>query len=188
MLREDMGASESEEYLASANQQGGGDALAEDHVCRRFAPVIRAYGLRHLRSESEAADFCQQVLIEVVDALRRGAVREPERLGAFVLGVCRHQVADWYRSAARRRRLDAAVASTVIGKHVEAIERLSGERLRGCFQALPHRMQIVVLMSFQHEAEPAEIAESLRTTPANVRVLRHRALSQLRDCVGEGEQ
>src|SRR5262245_54167125 len=62
------------------------DVAAESELCRRFAPRIRLYGLRHLRSEAAAADLIQDVLLMTLQKLRAGAVREPDRLASFILG------------------------------------------------------------------------------------------------------
>ena len=63
---------------------------AEAELCRRFAPRIRLYGLRHLRSEDRAADLVQSVLLSVLDAARSGRVEQAEQLDRFVLGTCRN--------------------------------------------------------------------------------------------------
>jgi RNA polymerase sigma-70 factor (ECF subfamily) len=58
------------------------DAAAEGEFCRRFAPRVRLYGLRHLRDRHAAADLVQQVLMMTLERLRAGKLREPERLAA----------------------------------------------------------------------------------------------------------
>src|SRR5688572_5444185 len=59
---------------------GGGDArAAEAELCRRFAPRVRLYGLRHLRSEDRARDLVQSVLLAVLEAVRAGRVEDPDR-------------------------------------------------------------------------------------------------------------
>src|SRR4029079_18983716 len=63
---------------------------AETEICRRFAPRIRLYGLRHLRSEDRAADLVQLVLLATLVALRAGTIEHPDRLDRFVLGTCRN--------------------------------------------------------------------------------------------------
>jgi len=57
-------------------------AAAEDEICRRFAPRIRLYGLRHLRDAQAAADLVQDVLVRVIEALRGGRLREPDRFAS----------------------------------------------------------------------------------------------------------
>ena len=81
------------------------DAAAEAAICRRFGPRIRLYGLKHLRSEAAAADLVQDVLVMVLTKLRDGAVREPERLASFVLGMARQTVIDQQRGGRRRARI-----------------------------------------------------------------------------------
>jgi RNA polymerase sigma-70 factor, ECF subfamily len=63
---------------------------AEAELCRRFAPRVRLYGLRHLRTEDRAADLVQSVLLAVLEAARAGRIAEPEHVGRFVLGTCRN--------------------------------------------------------------------------------------------------
>ena len=81
------------------------DAAAEAEFCRRFAPRVRLYGLRHLRDRHAAADLVQQVLMMTLERLRAGKLRDPERLASFVLGTCRMVVMDQRRGAARRGAL-----------------------------------------------------------------------------------
>ena len=69
------------------------------YFCRRFAPRIRLFGLKRLRSEAAAADLVQDVLMLVLQKLRAGAVREPERIASFVLGTARQLVIDTRRNS-----------------------------------------------------------------------------------------
>src|SRR6266566_5663281 len=64
--------------------------FAEAELCRRFAPRIRLYGLRHLRDEERARDLVQAVLLAVLVAARAGRIEDPERFDRFVLGTCRN--------------------------------------------------------------------------------------------------
>src|SRR5262247_3718318 len=82
-----------------------GDREAEADMCRRMAPRIQLYGLRHLRSVAAADDLVQQVLMKVLEALRSGRLREPDKLAQFVLGTCRLTVRDLRRSSQRQEEL-----------------------------------------------------------------------------------
>src|SRR5215831_5287556 len=64
---------------------GAGRREAELALCRRYAPRIRLYGLRHLRDEDRARDLVQTVLLAVLQTARDGKVRAPEQLVRFVL-------------------------------------------------------------------------------------------------------
>jgi RNA polymerase sigma-70 factor, ECF subfamily len=155
------------------------NAAAEADFCRRFAPRVRLYGLRHLRDRHAAADLVQQVLMTALERLRAGKLREPERLASFVLGMCRMVVMDQRRGAARRGALLEAYG--VVEEAVEDAEPRAFERdkLAACLEALSERERAVVIASFFDEKSPAQLGLSA----GNVRVIRHRALGRLRDCM-----
>src|SRR5215470_17065871 len=88
-----MTAEVSDSALLGAITGGGaGRGEAERALCRRYAPRIRLYGLRHLRDEERARDLVQTVLLGLLQAARDGRVRAPEQLVRFVLGTCRNAV------------------------------------------------------------------------------------------------
>jgi len=60
---------------------------------------------------------------------------------------------------------------------------LDGERLARCVQALGERERSIVVMTFYDEQTAAESGKALGISDANVRVIRHRALKQLRTCM-----
>ena len=161
------------------------DAGAEAELCRRLAPRIRLYGLRHLRDAHAAQDLVQQVLMATLERLRAGAVREPERIVSFVLGMCRMTVLEIRRGARRREALLQAWGDTP--EAVEAPEPLGVDagRLERCLQALAERERSVVSLTFLAEKPAEEVAAALGLTAGNVRVIRHRALGRLRECMGE---
>jgi len=51
-------------------------------------------------------------------------------------------------------------------------------------QNLKERERAVVVMTFYDEQTGADVARFLGISEANVRVIRHRAIHQLRDCMG----
>lgn len=61
--------------------------------------------------------------------------------------------------------------------------RESVERLTLCLGGLSKREQRVVHLSFTEWQQSAEIAERMGVAPGNVRVIRHRALRKLRECM-----
>ena len=162
---------------------GTRDNEAEAELCRRFGPRIRLYGLRHLRSDAMAEDLVQQVLVLAIESLRHHRVREPERLASFILGSCRMVARGMRRCEARRQQLleqypipaEVALAPTA---------QMDLERLRGCVEKLPPRERTVVILTFYGERSGDQIAADLSMTPGNVRVVRHRAVGHLRECMG----
>lgn len=159
----------------------GGDRAAEADVCRRFAERIRHYGLRHLRDADHARELVQMVLVAVLEALRAGRVADPARLDRFVLGTCRHLALRIRDADARAEPTDVAALPIA----AEALEPtgLDAEALFRCMNRLDVRARTVLQMTFYRDRETAEIAAVLDTSPGNVRVVRHRALADLRRCL-----
>ncbi len=155
----------------------------EVELFRRYGRRIWLYGLRHLRSEALADDLVQQVLMLVIKSLREDRLREPDKLGSFVLGSCRLMVRDLRRTEARRKEL-LETYGRAPDVTVERPASLDVERLRGCVDQLSARERTVVVLSFFAEETGQEIAARLGTTLGNVRVLRHRAIDHLKACMG----
>jgi RNA polymerase sigma-70 factor (ECF subfamily) len=160
-----------------------GDREAEAELCRRMGPRIRLYGLRHLRSPSAADDLVQHVLLKVLEALRTTRVREPDKLAHFVLGTCRMTVLDLRRSSQRQEELLVRFGGDLV-PDAPPQPRLDDRQLARCVQALRERERSVVVMTFYDEQTAAETARFLGISEANVRVIRHRAIQQLRVCMG----
>jgi RNA polymerase sigma-70 factor (ECF subfamily) len=154
---------------------------AEAELCRRFAPRIRLYGLRHLRDEDRARDLVQTVLLGVLVAVRAGRVEDPERIDRYVLGTCRNaairarETAD--RTDAMPELLDVAAAT---------VDPVDLGALMHCLGLLDERSRLVVSLSFQQGRPTEEVAARLQTTAGNVRVIRHRSVAALRQCLDQG--
>lgn len=158
------------------------DQAAEAELCRRLAPRVRLYGLRHLRNEAAAADLTQQVMLMMIEKLRDGEVREPEQLASFVFGICRMLVLELRRGESRRERL-LATYGEVLRPPENPAPRFDHERLAFCLERLSERERTVLLLTFYDERPAADLAQELDVSPANIRVIRHRGLERLRACV-----
>lgn len=163
--------------------RGAPAATAEAELCRRLAPRIRLYGLRHLRSPEAAADLVQQVLMTTLERLRAGEVREPGRIASFVLGMSRMVCIDLRRIDARRERLLQAWAQDLAGAVAEAPAAVDDQRLAGCMGRLSERERSVLVLTFYDDRGAGEVGAELGLSEANVRVIRHRGLQRLRACM-----
>jgi len=159
------------------------DSAAESELYRRLAPRVRLYGLRHLRDRQAAADLVQQVLLMTLERLRAGKVREPERIASFVLGASRMTVLEMRRGTRRREALLEEWGD--MAEVFEAPEPLAldPDRLAACLDGLPARERSVVVLSFFADKGGDEVGAELGISGGNVRVIRHRALARLRECM-----
>jgi RNA polymerase sigma-70 factor, ECF subfamily len=166
-----------------AGSVAGSTDEEEAELYRRFAPRVRLYGRRHLRSDAAADDLAQDVLLLTIARLRSGEVREPEKIGSFILGTGRMRAQSEQRVARRRETLAARFMQTVENTTHPSLAALDAARVAGCLRALAERDRLVVLLTFYADQEAPRIAEDLGISPGAVRAIRHRAMTRLRDCV-----
>ena len=119
-----------------------------------------------------------------LERLRAGKLREPERIASFVLGMCRLVVLEIRRGTWRRETLLATYCDNAEAVEVPEPPSLDADKLAGCLQALAERERTVVVQTFFADKAGDEVAKELGLSPGNVRVIRHRALARLRECMG----
>jgi RNA polymerase sigma-70 factor (ECF subfamily) len=92
-------------------------------------------------------------------------------------------VLDLRRGAQRKERLLEQFGADLLAVQ-PSMPHLDHEQLARCVQNLKERERTVVVMTFYDEQTGADVASFLGISEANVRVIRHRAIHQLRDCMG----
>ena len=165
---------------------GNGDRQAESTLSQRFAPAVRAFACRRLRGVEATEDFTHDVLLLLVESLRRGSVHEPERLAGFVLGICKKLVLDRVRTSERRAQLWQQFGEALAPLGPQGTARdcpYELIHLEDCLSRLSQRAREVVRLGFIEAQGHESVAEALGVTAANARILRHRALCSLRECM-----
>lgn len=174
------------EHLVRLAEQGDPQAAAA--LCRRFLPAVRSFARRRLRTKDAVDEFSQDVLLRLVEALRGRSISEPARIGGFVLGICKNLALDRVRLRERRDALWEQ-HKTVLSEFVE-VERdaptLREMKLEDCLAQMSQRARDVLRFSYVDAKSHLEIAAALSISEANARVLRHRTLGQLRECMQKG--
>jgi RNA polymerase sigma factor (sigma-70 family) len=168
--------------LLAERVAAGGPAghSAEADLLADLGPRVHRFAACRL-SGAEAADFAQQALLVVVEALRAGRLERPEAILSFAFATCRTLAGERRRTADRRAALSTSIPTHDGSSSTDEDERLAD--LAACLQLLDARPKQVVYDSFYLGRTADEIAQSLTTSTGNVRVLRHRALESLRRCV-----
>lgn len=161
----------------------GGDQEAENALSRRLLPRLRVWAIRNVGQGPSASivdDVVSDVLLTVLRAAREGRIAQPQAFSAFVLQTCR-------RVAKGRQATEARREGLLRSEHTDEVAfqhpRLDHARLRDCLEGLTPRAQAVVALSFFAEEEPEAIARAVDATLGSVRVMRHRALHALHDCL-----
>jgi len=162
-----------------------GDRAAEAQLCLRLSPAIRAFARRRLRNQDAVREFQQEVLLIFVEMLRARRLEEPARVAGFVLGICRNLSLDRVRERERRGKLWELYGESVSACDVVQPTEVTVEimRLEDCLTELSARARDAVWFSYGELLSHAEVSLRLGISEGNARVLRHRALHALKQCV-----
>jgi RNA polymerase sigma-70 factor (ECF subfamily) len=94
---------EGDRPAALAVRIAAGDREAEERLVALFGRAVAVLLDRHTGSRPEAEDLYQETFRIALEKLRRGELREPEKLPGFLAQIARNLAIEHYRKAARRR-------------------------------------------------------------------------------------
>src|SRR4051812_17965711 len=154
------------------------DGMAE--LYDLFSKGVRFYLCRQLGIQ-ELDDKVHDIFVVVVQAIRRGELREPERLMGFVRTIVRRQVAAHIDKAVQTRREQADVDATVRiadprGNPEEAaIFRQRNELIQRVLSELSERDREILTRFYLQEQGQTQICEEMDLSETQFRLLKSRA-------------
>lgn len=176
---------ESVASLVERARRPDGDREAETELCRRFTPAVHAFARRRLRSREAVDEFTQDVFLTFIEALRRSSIEDPARVAGFVLGICRNLSLDRARSRERRTALWETYGHVFASEPAEDSPAPDAMKLEDCLAQLTQRARDVIRFSYVEALSHDEVAQRLAISEVNARVLRHRTLGALRECMSK---
>jgi RNA polymerase sigma factor (sigma-70 family) len=164
-----------------------GDAAAEAAFAAYFGPRVRAMLRARLRQSDAVLDLAQDTLVAAILALRKGQLREPDRLPAFVHGVARNIVNNHLRGEYRRGEapLDDEIAARLPAIDVREDDERRGLVAKGLASIAPADREVLQL-TLVDGLHPREIAQRLSLSSDTVRQRKTRALKRLMAVVDAG--
>src|ERR1700722_8984264 len=132
------------DWPALVEQVKAGSDSGMEQLYKLFSRGIRYYLCRQLGPQ-ELEDKVHDTFLIVVNAIRRGDLREPERLMGFVRTVVRRQVAAYIEQAVHNRREQAdletgiTVADRKQNPEQEAMIRQKADLMKSALLALSER-------------------------------------------------
>src|SRR5215468_9976380 len=87
-----------------------GDRQAEAELIDSYGRGVRIIIRRAGASATIIDDLCQETFRIVLEKIRRGNIREPERLSGFIRSVAENLVIEHFRRVARERLTDTEEA------------------------------------------------------------------------------
>jgi RNA polymerase sigma-70 factor (ECF subfamily) len=144
---------------------------------------------RSLRCFTAIEDVRQETFLRVFRALRRrGGLMSPEKLGAFVNGVCNNILAEHYRATSRLSPLPQPAVEAQATDPDPEEDLVSEERKRSVRQLLdrlPPKDREILHLVFIEEREKDEVCRICHVNRSYLRVLLHRAKNRFRESLAD---
>ncbi|HEX4663770.1 MAG TPA: sigma-70 family RNA polymerase sigma factor [Terriglobales bacterium] len=154
-------------------QNGAGFA----ELVREHQSMVFSIAYRFLRDRAVAEELAQDVFLKLYRELPR--LQSPDHVKFWLRKVISHRAMDYARSSYRRREiaLDEIHEPTVNPSRRDPLLEAS---LRKLVASLPDAARMIVVLRFEEDMEPREIAETLGVPVATIKSRLRRTLALLR--------
>ena len=172
-----MTTNQAEETLARA-QRGDHAAFAE--IVREHQAMVFGMARQFVRDGAVAEELAQEVFLDLFQNL--GSITSPAHLKYWLRRVASHRCID----DARRRRIRPVVGLDEVPEPAARESRrdpILADTLRRYVGTLPEAARMVVVLRYQEDLAPSEIAEVLDMPVNTVKSRFYRALTRLREAL-----
>jgi RNA polymerase sigma-70 factor (ECF subfamily) len=163
-----------------------GDQLAFAQIVREHQGMVFSLAYHFLRDRSLAEELAQEVFLLLHQNL--SAMKSSAHLTYWLRKVTSHRCIDQTRRLKVRPQISLEDVPEPAGV-TSTSDPLLSEALRRVVATLPEKARMVVLLRYQEDLEPAEIAEVLKMPVNTVKSHLRRSLATLREkltrCLGE---
>jgi RNA polymerase sigma-70 factor, ECF subfamily len=166
------------------------DFRTQEHFCAYFADLIRITASARVKLQQMVEDVRQETFARFFKALDEDKIREPDRLGSYVIGMCKNVLREQYRRLDDRAdSIDCedeqnlpAIEFDVLGSLIAQENKL---RVRNALDQLPERDQRVLKAIFFEERDKDEICNDFGVDREYLRVLVCRAKKAFKKLMGD---
>lgn len=155
-----------------------GDFTTEQHFFAYFGELIRMKAGKRLRTAVAVEDVQQETFARVFRGITECRIAQPERLGAFVNGVCANVLREHYRSACREipstDSFEDGVPVRTTGRDAFAQVQLQQE-VRQVLAGLSKKDQGLMKALFLEERDKDDVCREFGVSREYLRVLVYRA-------------
>jgi len=179
-ISEIITAAEDTDWVRLVERIQADDPEGMSELYRVFSKGIRFYLCRHLGPQ-ELDDKVHDTFLIVVQAIRRGELRESDRLMGFVRTVVRRQVASHIDKAVHNRRdraeLDsnALLADARYDPEISAIARQQQEMMTNILRSISTRDREILTRFYLQEQTQEQICVEMQLSETQFRLLKSRA-------------
>jgi RNA polymerase sigma-70 factor (ECF subfamily) len=162
-----------------------GDHGTEEHFVGYFTELLHLKLRSRLQSHHAIEDVRQETFARVLKVLRsEGALRQPERLGAFVNTVCNNVLLEHYRSSARSQSIDQEGLPELPSKGIDVLDAVVAKQLKikvhEILLELPPRDRDLLKAVFIEERDRDEVCREFDVDREYLRVLLYRAKQEFK--------
>ena len=154
------------------------DQLAFEQIVRQHQGMVFSIACHYLRDRSLAEELAQEVFLNLHQNLH--AIKSPEHLTFWLRKVTSHRCIDQARRQKVRPQVSLEDVAEPAAQSTEN-DLLLSELLRRVVGALPEKARMVVILRYQEDLDPSEIASVLDMPLNTVKSHLRRSLSILRD-------
>jgi RNA polymerase sigma-70 factor (ECF subfamily) len=158
-------------------RSAGGDPQAFASLVRDHQSMVFSIACHFLRDPALAEEMAQEVFLHLYRNL--AAIDSPAHLLHWLRRVTTHRCIDHARRARLRPKVGLEQAPEPRIPH-GGNDPMLADRLRRLVDGLPERARAIVVLRYQEDLEPAEIAAMLNIPVGTVKSCLHRALALLR--------
>jgi RNA polymerase sigma-70 factor, ECF subfamily len=164
-----------------------GDEQAEAELVERYSRGVMLILRRELGGASAEDDLYQETFRIALEKIRRGDVREPEKLSGFMCSIARNLVIDYFRRATRQESLSeieevAPLPHPAPDQLEELLRQEKGAIVRQVINELPSDRDRQILFRFYiAEEEKERICTDLGLTGLHFNRVLFRARERYRE-------
>lgn len=164
-------------------QARAGDRAAFGTLVERYWPMAVALARAQVRDSAAAEDIAQEGFLRAYSHL--ADLRRPERFAGWLGRIVVQQAVTWRRrhkgnGTLSLHRIAEPHEPAILSDDPEAFAEQQRESVRRAVEALPPRLQQVILMRFTGNLTAPQIARQLGQRPGTIRIWLHRAYARLR--------
>lgn len=170
--------------MSNSSRSGPGEQYDVSALYDRYAPELFRYIYHRLGAKHLAEDLTAEVFVRVL-----GVKRAPDDWRAYLYRIAHNLVIDSLR---KHPHILFEADESIADDRNDPVERaeISDEqrRLRQAISRLTPEQQQVVVLKFIEEMSNAQVAQILDKPEGAIKALQHRALTNLREWLGDVQE
>ena len=146
-------------------------------IVRQHQAMVYSIGWHFLRDRSVAEDLAQDVFLGLHKNLK--TIESPSHLTNWLRQTMTRRCIDWSRRSAQKSRasLEAVKEPSAPAQHSDPFVT---DHVAKAMSSLPERSRMMVVLRYQEDLDPTEIADLLAVPVGTVKSTLHRALGVMR--------